>query len=745
MAVSSNKFEEMHSFSYKKFTIFNDKPLGRGSYGAVYKAKCDQLPCAAKILHRTIVDPNDPGSERVLQQFRQECLFLNGIRHPHIVQYLGVCTDPDTKLPALVMELLDESLTKMLERLKHPLYYYVQVDLCHDIALEITYLHSNGIIHRDLSSNNVLVIAGKRAKVSDFGMSKLAPSKLKMTPLTLCPGTLAYMSPEALKELPKYTEKLDVFSEGVIIIQVSTRLFPDPGPAMIEVEDPRSPVGTLQVPVPEIIRRKNHIKMIDPRHPLLPLASMCLEYKGRDRPTAKMLCKQLAAFKDEVLYLESKENSIRQLNFVGNAEKEATIQEMEEMCAKKCEEKDAVITAKEQENERLRHRIRELNLRLMEDEEARLVFEQSNHQPHTQLDKMNKRLNKPSTLQGGLLGANVFSEEMQQQWSGPSPQSTLDHNKSPSPIPKFTFEWKEEKEVAPIRITRGSLVVAGNMVYFGAKSVYSYDISTKTWTTLPTCSQEWGTLAIVRGLLTIVGERTLDKQVTNKLVSLSREGGEREWVEQFPPMLTKRRKHTASSYLNHLIVAGGSTTGQAKDNIDIVEILNTDTLVWFTAASLPHPFGDAVAAICNDCLYILGGANSMYATKSVLSCWLTELLQSIDLPSAGKLNSDCVWQQTTNVPEYYSTCVCVGEQLLAVGGKDEYEAKKGDVYKYDASTSSWKRVGQLRTPRSCCHVACTGWVSPSAKLSQRSCQVTVVGGETIDDNITDSVEVAVGV
>ena len=213
---------QQHIFHYQSFHINKSQPLGHGSYGAVYKAKCDQLPCAAKVLHPTILDPRDPGAEKIMERFQQECAFLESIRHPNIVQYLGITRDPESRLPVLLMELLDESLTKMLEHSQQSLAYFVQVDICHDIALAVAYLHSNDIIHRDLSSNNVLMIAGRRAKVTDFGMSKLAGAAPSMTPLTMCPGTLAYMPPEALREPPSYTKKLDCFSEGVIMIQVCT-------------------------------------------------------------------------------------------------------------------------------------------------------------------------------------------------------------------------------------------------------------------------------------------------------------------------------------------------------------------------------------------------------------------------------------------------------------------------------------------------------------------------------------------
>ena len=243
-----------------------------------------------------------------MDRFKQECGFLESIRHPNIVQYLGMTRDPESRLPVLLMELLDESLTKMLERSQQSLAYCVQVDICHDIALAVTYLHSNDIIHRDryLSSNNVLMIAGKRAEVTDIGMSKLAGAAPSMTPLTMCPGTLAYMPPEALREPPRYIKKLDCFSEGVIMIQVCTQLWPEPGPRTKQLRvDPTSPTGEVEIPVLETKRRKNHIDMIQRDHPLLPIANHCLQYQERSRPSSEELCQRLASLKEFREYRES--------------------------------------------------------------------------------------------------------------------------------------------------------------------------------------------------------------------------------------------------------------------------------------------------------------------------------------------------------------------------------------------------------------------------------------------------------
>ena len=111
--------------NYQRLQIDKGQSLGHGSYGTVYKAKCDQLPCAAKVIHPTILDPSDPGRRKIMDRFRQECDFLESVRHPNIVQYLGMSTDPQ---PFLLMELLDESLTTLLERSPRSLAYCIQVD-----------------------------------------------------------------------------------------------------------------------------------------------------------------------------------------------------------------------------------------------------------------------------------------------------------------------------------------------------------------------------------------------------------------------------------------------------------------------------------------------------------------------------------------------------------------------------------------------------------------------------------------
>ena len=114
--------------SFKSIQLLKEQTLGIGSYGKVCKAKCDSPLCAAKLIHETLFDPTAqqliaPQREHRLpiRRFEQECEFLSTIRHPNIIQYLGICRDPDTGLPVLLMELMDDSLTHFLESSPQPI------------------------------------------------------------------------------------------------------------------------------------------------------------------------------------------------------------------------------------------------------------------------------------------------------------------------------------------------------------------------------------------------------------------------------------------------------------------------------------------------------------------------------------------------------------------------------------------------------------------------------------------------
>ena len=722
---------QQHIFHYQSFHINKRQPLGHGSYGAVYKAKCDQLPCAAKVLHPTILDPADPGAARIMDRFQLECAFLERIRHPNIVQYLGMTRDPESRLPVLLMELLDESLTKMLERSQQSLAYYVQVDICHDIALAVSYLHSNDIIHRDLSSNNVLMIAGKRAKVTDFGMSKLAGAAPSMTPLTMCPGTLAYMPPEALREPPRYTKKLDCFSEGVIMIQVCTRLWPEPGPRTQIIQDSRSLTGIIEMPVPETHRRKNHIDLIDPNHALLPIITDSLKFQDKDRPSSEELCQRLAGLKESIEYSESvqthhdefqaKDRQIEhkdrllQQRAIENASLTQQLQEQrrlhqeeissqerqlrEEISSRERQLQEELLSQERQERQHQEEissrerQLRQLNQKLEEQEQVTAEIQQTNHSLQRQVEQLQQQLSQQSLKppqpsppsQAQVRGRQLQERESRKQLPA-QPSLQVDGKPHPHRIGKMILNWRNGGK-APVKMYRGAAVVDGNLVYFLHErgETYSSDSCNKKWRKLLKCPSQFCSLVVVNGQLTAAGG-FMDFKDTNKLLSL-----QREWKEIFPPMPTKRCWVAAVTTKEHLIVAGGYKSGTGI--LTTIEVMDTRTLVWSTVASLPQPYQEMSTTICGDQLYMLGGWDAKDKTKSVLTCLLTELLQS------SSSSSSSIWHRVADAPAYSSTCAAVNGELLAVGGCDKDFKPSSAIHKYNPTTNSWDLISNMPTAR----------------------------------------------
>lgn len=280
---------------YQQVTILEDRELGRGNYGRVCTAMCDDLPCAVKLLNPKIFQfTADSVGSPGLERFNQDCEMLHSIAHPRIVQYIDAYVQSDTGQAVLLMELMDESLTSFLDKSPSPLPIYIQIDLCYDVIQALSYLHSNGIVHRNLTGQNVLVHAGSRAKVTDFGMMKMIHSQQVSNPhlkhMTMHASSLSYMPPEAFRFPPSYSDKIDIFSFGVITLQVMTRQFPQPSPSKVS----------------EIERRKSDITPVELKHILLPLTLSCLKDTDILRPPAAQLCRKFKQLRHSPMYNESR-------------------------------------------------------------------------------------------------------------------------------------------------------------------------------------------------------------------------------------------------------------------------------------------------------------------------------------------------------------------------------------------------------------------------------------------------------
>ena len=127
---------------------------------------------------------------------------MTGLRHPNIVQFLGLFFESNSQIPMLVMEKLDMNLDNLLESVPD-LSLLTKLSILGNIANGLVYLHSrlpSPIIHRDLTATNVLLTNSLVAKISDLGncrIPNMQPGQLVMM-MSEMPGTAVYMPPEAL-------------------------------------------------------------------------------------------------------------------------------------------------------------------------------------------------------------------------------------------------------------------------------------------------------------------------------------------------------------------------------------------------------------------------------------------------------------------------------------------------------------------------------------------------------------------
>ena len=778
--------ESRSKLRFRSVQLHKHNILGIGSYGFVCNALCDDLPCAAKILHPTLFNPMQMKPQKQtkyeqqrehrqpIQRFLKECELMSEIRHPNIVQYLGLHIDPETCLPVLLMELMSDNLTHFLECLHDSVPYHVQVNFCHGIALAISYLHSNGIIHRDLSSNNVLLCVGNmKVKVTDFGMVALSDLNPHTAcgSFTKCPGTDAYMPPEAVKDPPVYTAKIDSFAIGTLIIQILTRCFPKPGDRhrSIKIQHPQFPSGKVEVRISEVERRQNHISLADPNHSLFPIALGCLSDADNERPSAQELNHKVAALKETPQYDESVKNArkgecnttelkqhirklqkqvqenddvIQEKNDIIR-DKDDIIQMKEDVIKRKdqtVQQKQHTIEAGQHENRQIKEQLEKLSI------EKDCVIKERERQLETCQEiaaKLHKHIKELEKKQPKRTLPMTVLTKMQ--------QSQKKHTQSPCSGNSIKLRWREvKKSHTPRKLyKRPDAVVNGDTIYLRAaatQNVYAYNSTDESWFSLPDTITELCSLAVINNLLTTIGGWNVARQlssrnVTNQLFSLTGEGISRKWRNVFPSMPTKRSSTAAVTFSGQaLIVVGG--VDQKYKELKTVEVMDIATQQWFTAADLPDPLYNTSITICNDHVYLLGGWNAFRSapTTSVLICLLNDLLYSCQPKSLEETlaqsceESSTVWKKIADIEVTLSTCVTLSGRLLAIGGCESKENPvTSDVRMYQPISNTWEVIGRMNISRRQCF---------AVVLSNNA--LMVVGGLTGNtaDSETNSLEIA---
>ena len=268
------------------------KTIGRGSYAQVIELRYRELICAGKELYAIPLPTDDLSQDKtlaVLERVKKECDMLSSVKHPNIVQFMGVYFDEGGPLPLLVMEYVPFTLSRHLEVHK-PYPPEVSYGILIDVAKALCYLHGGKpvIIHRDLSANNVLLTHDMSAKVSDLGTAKRLSEKLNQH-LTRCPGTLVYMPPEAYSKDSSYDETLDCFSYGILTLHIFTGEWPAAKPKEFAV----APIRRT-----EVDRRKFFVDKMGSDHPLMGLVESCLGAPGQ-RPSAKKILEKVSKVREK--------------------------------------------------------------------------------------------------------------------------------------------------------------------------------------------------------------------------------------------------------------------------------------------------------------------------------------------------------------------------------------------------------------------------------------------------------------
>ena len=178
---------------------------------------------------------------------------------------------------SLVMERMSTDLGKYVEDTPNiPLS--TKLSILYDVSNGLLYLHDMNILHRDLTAKNVLLTENLQAKIADLGVSKLISVQQHMAlAQTQAPGSLNYMPPEALKENPKYDQKIDIFSFGHLAIYVVIQEFPN-------VYEVTITPAVFSQGIHQRLRRQKSLDKVGKDHCLYALITRCLSDAPEKRP-----------------------------------------------------------------------------------------------------------------------------------------------------------------------------------------------------------------------------------------------------------------------------------------------------------------------------------------------------------------------------------------------------------------------------------------------------------------------------
>ena len=344
-----------------------DRDLGRGTYADVVEVKLMGLSCAAKKFHFAREEHANSSVRKITLQMEQECLsVLAKLRHPNILQFIGVYFETSQSVPVLVHELLPLTLAQCFDQYGL-LPDSVNYSVLKDVAAALCYMHSQcpPIIHRALSANNVLIGKDMSAKLADVGLAKFQRSLTQENSLhedaTVYDSSRYYLPPEFSSLMDT---KGDIFSYGILMLHVLSGRLPVPNCII-------NTTGSCSVTEADL--RQEYLSELGDKHPLIDLILQCIDGSPSSRPRIVSILQKVSqlASKFQPLYA----NSLEMLHKIENDEEEQSVLKIK---IKDLSPQSSINGGEMNELERLRQSVSKLsaqNIALRASLSSRIVVE----------------------------------------------------------------------------------------------------------------------------------------------------------------------------------------------------------------------------------------------------------------------------------------------------------------------------------------------------------------------------------
>lgn len=233
-----NSLSSFHSKDVHEIFLIGDM-IGQGTYGHVFRAKLKSDSSKLFALKKIITQSeNDKSYGFPLTAIKEICL-LKKLKHKNISDLEEVYVSKPSKSNNyrgsvyLAFKYMDHDLFGMLHSGKVGLELRQVKNILHQILSGLDYLHKNSIIHRDIKSSNILINNKGEVKITDFGLAKELPKRMKKS-ITPDLVTLWYRAPEVLLGSNNYTLSADIWSLGCIFVELLFKNLPFNSPSEIK-------------------------------------------------------------------------------------------------------------------------------------------------------------------------------------------------------------------------------------------------------------------------------------------------------------------------------------------------------------------------------------------------------------------------------------------------------------------------------------------------------------------------------